>query len=359
MTENELLENETDPRFATLEADRQSDHGELLDAYNGAILDSEELFDEQIQAVKENELEQTELQNQQTDFAIQQIEQQKAEAEKSYIKEQSAAYADYQKQTAQHGVNAEKIAAQGLGGSGFAESSRVAMYNQYQNRVAVARESVNKAILAYDNAIKEARLQNSAALAEIANQSLVQSLTLALQGFQYKNDLIIQRYQEKRALDSEYHERWKDVYSQINAEKALQKEKRQFDAAAINIPQIIEKDADKLEQETTEEKAVTDDKTENESTSGADKESNQPASIGGHGSVSNTGKTVDVTTVTADGERQTVNRIVWEAIDGTSWYFDPATGKYVRLRIPGEVLSLAGGNVKGSDPTGYTMKTRE
>jgi hypothetical protein len=102
------------------------------------------------------------------------------------------------------------------------------MYNAYQNRVAVARESYNMAVMNYNNAIKDARLQNNAALAEIAYQALQTQLELSLQGFQYKNNLILEQANKKVELDNQYYGRYLDVLNQINTEKAFEEEVRQY-----------------------------------------------------------------------------------------------------------------------------------
>jgi hypothetical protein len=173
------IENEKDQRLTAEET-----------TYNNMIANTDSFYQAQINASKDWADKQSQLQQEQTDFTIEQIGQQKEQAEKDYTKEQAGAYVDWQKQSNEYGVNAEKMASAGLAGSGFSESSQVSMYNTYQNRVATARESYNKAVMNYDNAIKDARLQNNAALAEIAATALQQQLELSLQGFQYKNQLI-------------------------------------------------------------------------------------------------------------------------------------------------------------------------
>ena len=117
-----------------------------------------------------------------------------------------------------------------MDGTGYSESAQVSMYNTYQNRVATARESYARAVLNYDNAIKDARLQNNAALAEIAYQALQQQLELSLQGFQYKNQLIIEQSNKKLEVENTYYQRYQDVLNQINTENALAEEVRQYNA---------------------------------------------------------------------------------------------------------------------------------
>lgn len=220
--------NYEDQKFKDVETDKKNAISDLEKTYSGIIDKSDSFYQAQIDASKEWEQKQTELQNQQTDFAIKEIEQNKTEAKQDYTKEQSGAYQDWKKQSAKHGVNAEQIADQGMQNTGFAESSQVSMYNTYQNRVATARESYLRIVKDFDNAITEARLQNNSALAEIAYKSMQQRLELNLQGFQYKNQLLLEQASKKTELEQMYHERWQDVLDQMNTENALAEEIRQF-----------------------------------------------------------------------------------------------------------------------------------
>ena len=186
--------------------------------YGSMIDNTDKFYQAQIDASKDWANQQSQIQQEQTDFTIEQIEQQKDQAEKDYTKEQAGAYVDWQKQSNEYGVNAEKMASAGLAGTGFSESSQVSMYNTYQNRVSTARESYNKAVLNYNNAIKDARLQNNAALAEIAANALQKQLELSLQGFQYKNQLISELSDKKMQIESLYNDKWKTQLDVMNKE---------------------------------------------------------------------------------------------------------------------------------------------
>lgn len=220
--------NYDDKQFKEVETDKKNAISSLEKTYSGMINDSDAYYQAQINASKDWEKKQTELQNQQTDFAIKEIEQQKDQAKKDYTKEQSGAYTDWKKQSDPTGVRAEQMADQGMQNTGYAESSQVSMYNTYQNRVMTARESYDRAVLNFNNSITEARLQNNSALAEIAYKSLQQQLELSLQGFQYKNQLLLEQANKKTELEQIYHERWQDVLDQMNTENALSEEIRQF-----------------------------------------------------------------------------------------------------------------------------------
>lgn len=220
--------NYDDPRFTKVESQKNNALSEIEKVYSGMIEQSDAYYQKQIDAAKEWEQKQSQIQQEKTDFAIEKIEYEKDQAQKDYLKEQSGAYVDWQKQSNEYGANAEQMAAQGLAGSGFAESSQVSMYNTYQMRVATARESYQRAVVNYNLAIKDARLQNNAALAEIAYQALQQQLELSLAGFQYKNTLLIDQVGKKMQVDEMYYGRYQDVLSQINTENALAEQVRQY-----------------------------------------------------------------------------------------------------------------------------------
>lgn len=210
-----------DPRFGKWESEKQQELTENEQLYGGMIAETDKFYDGLKQESQDWADKQTALQQEQTDFAIEKIEQQKDQANQDYKKEQSASYVDWQKQSNQYGANAEKMASAGLTNTGYSESSQVSMYNTYQNRVATAREVYNRAVLQYDNAIKDAILQNNYVLAEIAHTALKEQLTLALDGFQYKNSLIEKQANQKTAIKDRYYARWQDTLQQINTENAL------------------------------------------------------------------------------------------------------------------------------------------
>ena len=169
--------------------------------------------------------------NKQTDFAIEEIKQQKAQAEKDYIKEQSGAYVDWQKQSNAYGANAEARASSGLQNSGYAESSQVSMYNQYQARITAARESYVQIVQDYNNSMTQARLQNNSALAQIYADAMAKRLEITTQ-FAFKNtELLTTLAQQKAALKQQNFSNYMSVYNQLVNEKQfnenLAEQKRQ------------------------------------------------------------------------------------------------------------------------------------
>lgn len=250
--------NYDDERLTTVNEEEKAALKENDQTYGDMINSSDKYYQEQINASKDWADTQSRLQQEQTNFAIEQIEQQKEQAHKDYIKEQSGAYADWQKQSSAHGVNAEKMAASGMTGTGYSESAQVSMYNAYQNRVATARESYNQASLNYDNAMEEARRQNSSILAEIAYNTLRQQLEYATQGFQYKNQLILDQADRKLQLKQFYSGEYQKVLDQINTENALAEEQRQYEKnLELQKAQLqLQRDEFEYEKEQEEKEAI-------------------------------------------------------------------------------------------------------
>lgn len=223
--------NYNDERFQKVESEKNAALNEVDVTYGNMIGESDKYYQAQIDASKEWADKQTQLQQEKTDFAIQEIEQQKAQEKKDYTKEQSGAYVDWQKESNKYGATAEQQAAVGLTHTGYSESSQVRMYTAYQNRVATARESYRLAVQNYNNSITEARLQNNSILAEIAYEALQKQLELSLQGFQYKNQLLLDKANQKLQVEQRFDTKWQNVLDQINHENSLAEQIRQFNAS--------------------------------------------------------------------------------------------------------------------------------
>lgn len=166
-------------------------------------------------------------QNAQTEFAIQEIKQNKEQAKKDYIKEQSGAYTDWQKESSKHGVVAERLAENGMATTGYSESSQVRMYNQYQARITAARESFLRIDQDFDNAITSARLQNSSALAQIAADAMAQRLQIMLQFTMQNTELLVTKAQQKASIRQQNFSNYMAVYNQLMEENKLKETVRQ------------------------------------------------------------------------------------------------------------------------------------
>lgn len=196
-------------------------------AYDSIIDENNKTKDGLLSDIEANQKRQEEIANKNTEFAIEEINQNKENTRKDYIKEQSGAYKDWQKQSDPYGVNAEQRASMGMANTGYSESAQVSMYNQYQNRVATARESYVRAVQNYDNAITQARLQNSSILAEIAAEALAKSLEVSLNFASQNNAILTEKVRQRTEIDNNYYNRYLAVLDQINKENSLAESVRQ------------------------------------------------------------------------------------------------------------------------------------
>lgn len=216
-----------DTRLKQVEAEKAQAIQNTENQYNQMINNTEAMYNQQIQATKDYAEQQKKFQQQQTDLAVSQINQQKEELTQNYTNEQKGAYTDYQKAIDQYGVQAEKQASAGLRNSGYSESSKVQAFTTYQNRYGVARQSYNNAIVKYNNDINQAQLANNSKLAEIAFNALEKQLTIALEGFQYKNTLIQNKIGQLNTVEDRFYNRYRDVVNQLNTEREFEEKQRQ------------------------------------------------------------------------------------------------------------------------------------
>lgn len=217
-----------DKRFAQVESEKQNELNRYNNTYDNLIKERNEFTQQQQNLVNQWEQTQRDIANQNLQHQTELYNQQKEKAEKDYQREASASYADYLKEADRYGVSREQQVANGLSNSGYSESSKVNMYNTYQNRLASARRSMNDAVLEFDNAIKEAQLSNNATLAQNALEALQKKLDIALEGFNYKDTQTQNKLTWENNINNQYYGRYKDVESQINYENEQQEAIRQY-----------------------------------------------------------------------------------------------------------------------------------
>ena len=239
--------NYNDQRFKNVEAEKQTELNKYNQTYDRLIDERNQFTNQQQGLVDQWEDTQRQIANDNLNHQIDLYNQQKEKADRDYQKEAKASYIDYQKETDKYGVSRENVVQNGLSNSGYSESSKVDMYNTYQNRVSTARESLNNIKLEFDNAIKEAQLQNNAKLAENALTALQQKLSIALEGFGYKTEQENNRLNWNYNINNTYYDRYKNVESQINYENEQAEKIRQF-----NEQMAYQKRQQELEQQRWE-----------------------------------------------------------------------------------------------------------
>lgn len=223
-------------QLTELEINRQGDLSQLDQQYQNAITETEQAYkqaadqytidanDGRTTAVEQLMETQTAL----TEQSIKEIEQQREQSEKDYIKEQAGAYADWKKQSDAYGVTAEKMASNGLTRSGYSESSQVQMYSDYQSRISTARDVFKRAELNFTNAIANARLQNNAALAQIALDAFQRQSEIALAGLTAKHGLLSEWTSQKLAVNTRYDNKYQTILDQIYREEQMQLQREQM-----------------------------------------------------------------------------------------------------------------------------------
>lgn len=239
--------NYDDERFTQVEQDRQNELNKYNQTYDNLIAERDKFTQQQQDYVDNWKTTQEQIANNNLQHQVDLYNQQKEKAEKEYQKEAKASHIDYQKEVDKYGVSRENVVANGLSNSGYAESSKVDMYNTYQNRIATARESMNTIKLEFDNAIKEAQLSNNATLAELALQQMQQKLEIALEGFNYKDNATQNKLNWEYNINNNYYDRYKDVENQINYENEQAEAIRQY-----NEQMAYQKELDRIAQQQWE-----------------------------------------------------------------------------------------------------------
>lgn len=145
--------------------DNTNPYAELEQKYANNINQQNDLLNQQSNI-------QTEQSKANTEQVINEIEQQRKYAQQDFNKEARGAYQDYKKLTNPYGVQAENVFSNGLGNSGYSETSKLNAFNTYQNRYATARESADRLMEDFNNQITEAKLSGNKELAEIALNKL-------------------------------------------------------------------------------------------------------------------------------------------------------------------------------------------
>ena len=240
--------NYDDKRFKDVENEKQNELNKYNETYDNLINERNNFTKEQQDMVDRWENTQKDVANKNLEYQKDLIEQQRKKSEQAYQNEAKASYIDYQKEVDKYGVSRENVVNNGLSNSGYAESSKVDMYNTYQNRLGTARKSMQDAGIEFDNAIRQAQLSNDETLAQNALKALQDKLNIALEGFNYKTEQENNRLNWNNTINNNYYNRYKDVESQINYENETAEKIRQY-----NENMAYQKEQQRLEQQRWEQ----------------------------------------------------------------------------------------------------------
>lgn len=357
MSEEERYQKLANERAAALQQSNQT--------YDDLLNKNTEYSNSQREFLNNYQNTQNDIYDKQTAFQVDLQNQNKEKAEREYQKEAQASKNAYYDFVNPYGVQAEIQAQNGLNRAGYSETVKSQAWTTQQNRTAQARAKMQDAKLQFDNAIKEAYLNNDTLKAELALKILEQQQAEALRSFNYVSDTQQNRLSNNQNLDSDYNNRYNTLYSQIQEEKARQEAIRQWEAEmqfqreqAAQAQANWEKEyalsqaaayssgsggssrgsggsssysSSDYDIVDTSNSTSTQGKTVNPYTgtrnSDADKfdtfsNGYQPKGISGYGTVSKSGDTI-----TVNGQKQNV----WKTPDGSKWYWDGRANQYVKM----------------------------
>lgn len=118
-----------------------------------------------------------------------QVDFQKQQLEQDTQKNAKALYTNYQKEQNQYGANAEAIASQGLANSGYSESSRVNLYNNYQNNVTTLMNDMTRQKAEFDLQMNQAYLDADIQKAQNMANMFQQKMEMAMNTYQLRYGL--------------------------------------------------------------------------------------------------------------------------------------------------------------------------
>ena len=156
------------------------------------------------------------------------INQQKEEASQNKRVEANKALNDYTAYTNPYGIQAERQASAGLTNSGVSETSKLGAFTTYQNRLANANASYQKAVTQYDNAMNEAVLNNDVQKAQNALNMLKLQLENNQDYFSNISSLSQAKLKNQQSVRSEYNDLYNTVYNQIFNEQRQAEDIRQY-----------------------------------------------------------------------------------------------------------------------------------
>lgn len=151
---------------------------------------------------------QQDITNKQTEMSVAELERNKEQIDKDATKTNRALYTEYRKASNPYGANAEQLASQGLGNSGYAESTQANLYNTFQKNVTDTLNNARELKSNFDFEINKARQTGDITLAQNA---------LAI--YQQKMNLLTQEYELKNNREQFLYQKERDALAQSNWEK--------------------------------------------------------------------------------------------------------------------------------------------
>ena len=191
--------------------------------------DLDSLVNQQNSLLQQQEQKQNDLINQQTQMQVDELNREKEKLDKETNKTTQGLYSSYQKQANQYGAGMEQLAMQGLGNSGYAETTRTSLYNAYQKSVTDTLNNANDLKADYDFKIQQARQNGSIQQAQSALELYAQKIQLLTQNYQLRQEREQYLYQQQR--DDIADKQWQKTFDEQvkQNEKENEWKKKQYD----------------------------------------------------------------------------------------------------------------------------------
>ena len=145
-----------------------------------------------------------------TQQAIDELERNKQKTDQELLKTNRALYTDYQKQINPYGVNAERLAEQGLANSGLAETTKANYYNTYQTARTEATNNANTIKADFDADIVKARQNGDIQKAQSALELYKQKIADLSNFYNLRFNVDQFNYQKQR--DTVSDSQWKQQF---------------------------------------------------------------------------------------------------------------------------------------------------
>lgn len=198
-----------DNPYAELEQKYQNN----INQQNDLLNQSSQIQNEQIEANTKN--------------ALSEIERQRGYTQKDFEKEARGAYQDYQKQINPYGVQAENMFSNGLGNSGYSETSKLNAYNTYQNRYATARESTDRLMEDFNAQMNQAMLEGNREKAQVELQKLQTQMENLWNQLNFDSTLTQNKTSYQQWLDQFNYQKEQDALANQLAREQFEYQKQQ------------------------------------------------------------------------------------------------------------------------------------
>jgi len=161
---------------------------------------------------------QNDIVNKQTQMQVDSLARQKEDIDKEATQQNRALYQEYRKATNPFGQQAENLASQGLGNSGYAETTMSRLYNTYQNNITSTLNNARDLKADVDFQINQARRNGDITLAQNA-----------LELFKQRMQLLSEEYDLRNNREQFLYQKSQDALAQSNWQQEFERQKYQDD----------------------------------------------------------------------------------------------------------------------------------